>query len=181
VSGASRVIAPALALILLAGCSDDRGDEDPGAEAGLTVEEGAFLEGMHHHHAQAIQLATAVVRNGSDERVGSVALDVAVSQAREQGQIEALLATEGVTASGEAGGDLPGMIPTDDLAAALQLRGPELDARFVELMVPHHEGAVTMAAGVLADEGTSDVVRDLAGAITTSQQEELTELGLLRQ
>src|SRR4029450_4795482 len=100
-----------------------------------------------------------------------------------QGEPEASLAARGATAAvdtdgGAAHADMPGMIPADDLAAALRLEGSEVDARFVELMIDHHQGAVTAVNDALADGELSDPARDLAGRIATDQQQEITELEL---
>jgi uncharacterized protein (DUF305 family) len=75
------------------------------------------------------------------------------------------------------------MVDPADLAAFQQLRGAELDERFVELMVPHHEGGVEMVDhavdGVGATAVVDDAVVDLATQMRSTQQRELTELALL--
>jgi uncharacterized protein (DUF305 family) len=76
------------------------------------------------------------------------------------------------------------MIPADELAAAQQRRGADLDEAFLALMTTHHEGGVTMVGHALEGETGSGVVTDravadLATQMRSSQQRELTELALL--
>jgi uncharacterized protein (DUF305 family) len=176
-------VALAVAALAITGCGGDD-ETDDGATA-TTLEAGEaeveFLQAMDHHHAQAVQLGTQTARFGADAAVRGLALDVAVSQAREQGQVQAMLVDRGVVPGSVVpdGTEVHGMIPSDELAAAVQLRGAELDAAFLALMVPHHEGAVAMADALLARDDVSPALRALAGAVATAQQEELAELQLL--
>jgi uncharacterized protein (DUF305 family) len=57
--------------------------------------------------------------------------------------------------------------------------GKDLEKAFLTEMIPHHEGAVTMAQAVLADKTITnqDVIR-LANDIVTSQQKEISEMKL---
>lgn len=50
------------------------------------------------------------------------------------------------------------------------------DLMFVQMMVPHHEQAVEMSAVVLAADGVSAEVRDLATQIREAQQPEIEQM-----
>lgn len=55
-----------------------------------------------------------------------------------------------------AGGDLalmPGMLTAEDLARLERSRGAEFDRLFLEFMIRHHEGALTMVADLFAAPG----------------------------
>lgn len=57
--------------------------------------------------------------------------------------------------------------------------GKDLEKAFLTEMIPHHEGAVTMAQAVLADKTiTNQNVIKLANDIVTSQQKEISEMKL---
>jgi len=47
-------------------------------------------------------------------------------------------------------------------------------------MIAHHEGAIEMAKAVLAD-GTNSAIRDLANAIISGQEAEISEMKNLIQ
>jgi uncharacterized protein (DUF305 family) len=169
-----RSIASVVLVALAVGCSDDVGLD-------ASAEEITFLQRMDAHHAQAVQLAQHEARHGSDEHLRDLALQIAVAQAHEQGEMQALLVDREATVDPTADhAGMRGMIPADRLAAALQLDGTELDAEFVRLMIDHHQGAVAVANDARANAELSEPVRDLAGRIATDQQEEITELELFR-
>ena len=173
----SRLLVLVLVLVLAGGACSDDGDGTTVASSG---EEIAFLQGMYAHHGQAVQLGLHTARNGSNETVRSLALEIAISQAREQGEIQAFLLDREATVDPSAHGDAAGMIAAEDLAAALGLEGTDLDERFVALMIGHHEGAVAMADEALGGDELSEPVRDLAARMASDQEREITELELLR-
>ncbi len=51
----------------------------------------------------------------------------------------------------------------------------EFDLRFINAMIPHHEGAVVMAQEALK-KSTRPEVKQLAEAIITAQQQEIEEM-----
>jgi uncharacterized protein (DUF305 family) len=53
--------------------------------------------------------------------------------------------------------------------------GSEIDELFINMMVPHHQGAVAMAKIALERSERSEI-RDLANAIISSQEAEITQL-----
>jgi uncharacterized protein (DUF305 family) len=82
---------------------------------------------------------------------------------------------------GMPGGVMPGMATPDELDELRGLSGDELDVRFLQLMIRHHQGAVPMADYALAHADT-DVVRRLAQKVIESQSAEvLTMEQMLRE
>jgi uncharacterized protein (DUF305 family) len=79
--------------------------------------------------------------------------------------------------------EMPGMVDPAALGAAQQLRGQELDERFLEMMAAHHDGGVAMVGHALDGESgrvvSDPAVVDLATQMRSTQQRELTELALL--
>jgi uncharacterized protein (DUF305 family) len=55
----------------------------------------------------------------------------------------------------------------DEVAGAI-----DVDATFAGLMIPHHEGAITMAQAA-QDRGQHEEVKDLAAAIIAAQEREI--------
>ncbi len=68
--------------------------------------------------------------------------------------------------------------PAKQLAALESASGPEASTLFLELMIEHHQGAITMAEDVIAN-GQSAQVRDLAEQIITSQTAEIDTMNEL--
>jgi uncharacterized protein (DUF305 family) len=56
----------------------------------------------------------------------------------------------------------------------------EFDLRFINAMIPHHEGAVTMAQDALSKSKRPEI-KKLAQNILTSQQTEINEMKKWRQ
>lgn len=71
--------------------------------------------------------------------------------------------------------DMPGMAGADDLRRLATLSGAEADRYYLQLMIPHHRGAVTMAE-VAATGADSAAVRRLAQTIVDSQSAEVLVL-----
>jgi uncharacterized protein (DUF305 family) len=180
-----RRLGPAVALLMLAasllvtGCGDD-GDSTSASTIPANDSELRYLDQMFAHHTQGVQLGLHVVNEGNDDDVRAIAQEIAVSQAREQGEIQALLADRRHSV-GSAGShaQMAGMIASEDMADVLALEGRALDRRFVDLMIEHHEGAVTATNDLLATVELTSQVRDLASRISTGQEREITELQLL--
>jgi uncharacterized protein (DUF305 family) len=53
--------------------------------------------------------------------------------------------------------------------------GSEIDELFINMMVPHHQGAVAMAK-IALDRSERSEIRDMANAIISSQEAEITQL-----
>jgi uncharacterized protein (DUF305 family) len=64
-----------------------------------------------------------------------------------------------------------GMMMSQNLGAA----DAEFDLRFINTMIPHHEGAVTMAKDVLSKTKRPEI-KQMAGAILASQQAEIDQM-----
>ena len=48
---------------------------------------------------------------------------------------------------------MPGMLTVEEMARLAQARGPEFDRLFLEFMIKHHEGALTMVQDLFAQPG----------------------------
>jgi uncharacterized protein (DUF305 family) len=73
---------------------------------------------------------------------------------------------------------MDGMLTTGELESLSQLRGAAFDRAWMEAMIKHHEGAVSMAQDVLAD-GVNTEMRALATAIESAQTGEIAEMRAL--
>jgi len=48
---------------------------------------------------------------------------------------------------------MPGMLTPEEMARLAQAKGPEFDRLFLEFMIKHHEGALTMVQDLFAQPG----------------------------
>ena len=124
----------------------------------------AFMQGMIHHHAQALRMTALVPERSASARVRLLAKRIDVSQEAEIEQMSDWLKQRGEAAPelhrvhGHAHGGgqvvMPGMLSeppsSQQLAAA---RGEAFDRLFLELMIRHHQGALTMVEQLYAAGG----------------------------
>ena len=144
-----------------------------------------FAQGMIAHHEQAIEMAEFALDPAAGASAAVVDLAKRISDAQD-GEIE--LMTSWLTAAGESitmdmsdGHDMsamPGMMSAEDMDALATMSGTEFDRMWLEMMIAHHEGAITQADDVLAT-GSNPDVRALAEQIITTQQGEIDEMRAL--
>lgn len=191
-----RLVAAALAAVLLAGCAGSSGgtsaDGSSFDDADVT-----FTTAMVPHHAQAIAMAKMVPAHEASAHVKELAQQILAEQGPEIVQMQQLLSQWGRPAAPTASmsptggmGGMAGMGGTDvgqamaqgmmtdeqmrDLTAAT---GPAFDRLFLQMMIDHHEGAVAMAKTELSDGENTDA-QVLAENISDGQ---LAQITLMRQ
>jgi uncharacterized protein (DUF305 family) len=188
----SAVAGAALASLL----SGDASPGDGSAEIGLQAPpedsaEAGFARDMMVHHAQAVQMAEIVRDKTESEEIRTLSADVALTQQAQIGQMQGWLAVWGLPATGSepamtwmghpTEGRMPGMASPEELNNLQKASPEEADTLFLQLMIPHHEGALPMAEAVLEETDRPEVER-LAGAIAASQRGEIEMMkGLLQQ
>lgn len=84
-------------------------------------------------------------------------------------------ATPSAAPTGEAGRLMPGMATEAELAEMKTLSGTELDIRFLQLMMRHHNGGLPMAS-YAAENATTKPVRGLAAGMAKTQTAEIVTL-----
>ncbi|HET9770926.1 MAG TPA: DUF305 domain-containing protein [Acidimicrobiia bacterium] len=186
----ARLLALVAALLFLAGVVGYRiGQPDrPGAGSADV----GFLQDMIVHHEQAIALSYRTVNEATDFEVRGFAKDILVSQQYEIGLMEAYLGrwghprdsgrTLGMAWAGtpHPKGAMIGMATAQELQALERATGPEVDDRFLRLMIAHHHDGVLMGEAVL-DRGSDGDVRELATRIVTAQRSEISEMQATRR
>ena len=146
-----------------------------------------FLQDMTVHHDQAVEIASIAAENATDQEVRSFARETLVYQRYELGYMSALLEQWGQGAGdpdrtamrwmgmSSKVGDMPGMQPDADVAAARTVTGPAADAAFLKMMTAHHRGGLHMAE-YAASKAKDPRVRDLARRMVEQQSSELSDL-----
>ena len=161
---------------LLAACGGDGGNAgDAGGEAaGYNQADIDFLQAMIPHHEQAIEMAEMVEERTDRPELNELAGNVIESQTAEIDEIESMLEDAGEEAMDMADHGAMGM-SQEELDELESLRGAKFDKMFSEMMIRHHEEAITMSRDVL-DSGQSPDVADLAQGIIDEQQAEIQDL-----
>ena len=195
-----RFAVPVITLALtaaLAACGSDESSSvasstvaSTGGTAGTVALNAAdieFAQGMIAHHEQAIDMAEIAL----DPNIGAspAVIDLATRiKGAQDPEVE--LMTGWLTAAGEPvamdtseGHDMSsmeGMMSAEQMDAMAAMTGADFDQIWLQMMIAHHEGAVSQSQTVKANGSNADVLA-LADQIITAQQAEITEMQALLQ
>ncbi|MGW0821721.1 DUF305 domain-containing protein [Streptomyces sp. NPDC002845] len=182
--------------LLLAACGGDSADSGAGdsssaaatdsAAAGAGAESGdfndadvAFAQMMIPHHEQALEMARTADGRASDAELKDIAAEIEKAQDPEIRTMTGWLESWNQPATMESmpgmdhGGD--GMMSDADMKELMAMKGKEFDKMFAEMMIEHHNGAITMAEDERRNGSNADV-KKMADAIVTTQSAEVTQL-----
>ncbi len=127
-----------------------------------TASDVRFMQGMIHHHAQAIVMAGWAPSHGARSDIQILAARIDVAQRDEIAFMQRWLGERRETvpdasAEHEMGGQkvsmsempmpdmmMPGMLSAEQMAQLKAARGTEFDRLFLTFMIQHHTGALTM-------------------------------------
>ncbi|ONK16183.1 DUF305 domain-containing protein [Streptomyces sp. MP131-18] len=181
---APQVIAPGRPGEEAGTLSPEEAREAGGEGTEPTASDFAFMRMMVEHHEQAVEMTGLAEQHAEDGRVRRLSERIAAAQGPEIEAMNAWLTRNAghEADAGHGGHDpaaMPGMASAEELAELTAARGEAFDALFLDLMVRHHEGGVSMAADALA--GAGDVtVEQLANDIVATQTVEIERLEELR-
>ncbi len=143
----------------------------------------AFMQHMIVHHQQAVAITSLVSERTNTPEIVTVAGRISASQDDEMAFMREWLdgrgaphAMAGMSHANHA--TMAGMASPEDLARLATLQGTEFDRLFLELMVKHHEGALTMVKDLLALPGTAADPRlfDFTSEVTNDQGTEIERM-----
>jgi uncharacterized protein (DUF305 family) len=139
-----------------------------------------FARDMGAHHEQAVEMALILRDRGVDEELRTIALDIVLTQQAQVGQMQGWLAVWGQPIAGSGApmggqGEMMGMASYEDIQSLQALPPRDMEIRFLQLMIRHHQGGVLMAREALRQTDRPEVVR-LASAIANAQQGEITTM-----
>jgi uncharacterized protein (DUF305 family) len=114
-----------------------------------------FMQGMIGHHAQALEMAALVPSRSGRDDVKLIAQRIALSQADEIKMMQEWLARRGEPAPDAHAHHamMPGMLTADEMSHLEAATGVDFDRLFVQLMIKHHGGALTMVDELFSDPG----------------------------
>ncbi len=160
--------------LTVAGCGDDDSSDTAASGAGNAVDR-AFIADMVPHHQSAVTMAKIAQERGESAFVKQLADDIVRTQNQEidvMRREDRTLAEAGI----EQGslGVAEHMMGMDADVESLKTAKP-FDKAFITEMIPHHEGAVTMAKAELS-KGKSTKLKLLAQDIVTAQEREIAAM-----
>jgi uncharacterized protein (DUF305 family) len=126
-----------------------------------TAADVAFMQEMIGHHAQAVEMVALLNARTTREDMRLLGLKIEVSQSDEIRMMQRWLEARGQPLPGphahhgEGTTLMPGMLTSAEMAALAEARGPAFDRLFLEGMIKHHEGALTMVKQLLATPGAA--------------------------
>jgi uncharacterized protein (DUF305 family) len=152
-----------------------------------------FIQDMIRHHHQAVRMAALVEDRTNRQAVIDAAGRIDASQAdeiefmqtwlRERGQaVPEPAAAHAMQGHGQADhGKMPGMATPEQMAALAASKGVAFDKLFLELMIDHHEGAVTMVENLLEQPGSAydPVLFEFTSEVTNEQEAEIERMSAL--
>ena len=120
-----------------------------------------FMQGMIPHHAQAIEMSDLVASRTDNAGIRLLARRIDISQKDEIRLMERWLETRGEALPSEATGHMrggehalmPGMLTEDEMTELAAARGAGFDRLFLEGMIAHHQGALTMVGELFSSVG----------------------------
>ncbi|WP_349262594.1 DUF305 domain-containing protein [Allocoleopsis sp.] len=144
-----------------------------------------FLDAMIPHHQGAVEMAQEVLAKSQRPEMKKLAQDIIAAQKREINQMKQWRkawypkADSKPMAWHAQMGHMMAMSP--EQMQAMMMKGDlgaadaEFDLRFLNAMIPHHEGALVMAKDVLSKSKRPEL-KKLAQEILSSQQEEIDQM-----
>jgi len=149
-----------------------------GEDANATETDGAFVTEMVPHHESAIEMAEIAIERAEHPEIEALAMSITASQGDEITELEAIHkrlfdAPVGEVDHGTLGLAEHEMGMSADLSS-LESAKP-FDRAFIDMMVPHHQGAILMAR-VELEKGSDDEAQALAEQIIEAQTTEIEEM-----
>ncbi len=120
-----------------------------------------FMQRMITHHSQALEMTTLLAERSERDVMHRLALRIELSQKDEITMMQEWLrardqdVTEMETNDGSRAMSMPGMLTQAEVDGLADARAVEFDRSFLELMIKHHRGALTMVGNLLSQPGTA--------------------------
>ena len=153
----------------------------------FTAADVKFMQGMIHHHAQAIDMVKLLETRTQSDDMKRFALRIQVSQDDEIRMMRRWLEVRGQDVPAEhahhAPGApmMPGMLTAAEMSRLAAAKGPEFDRLFLEGMIKHHAGALTMVQELFNTPGAGQdsEIYAFASDVDADQRMEIERMGAM--
>ena len=146
-----------------------------------------FMQGMIGHHAQALEMVELLKTRSTSDDMKKLALRIELSQDDEIKMMQAWLATRGQQVPNRNAMHMhgavlmPGMLSPDEMKQLEEAKGAEFDRLFLQGMIKHHGGALSMVADLLASPGAAQESEVFAfvSDVEADQRMEIDRMGAM--
>ena len=130
-----------------------------------------FAALMKIHHQGAVDMAELVLEKGTNETVRKMATQIISDQRKEIAVFDSIIAVQ------KSGTDTAFFRKSmqDMHHTSLKDVRSGVDKEFLEMMIPHHEGAIVMARTYLQNNAKNARLKTIANNIIKSQQAEIDQ------
>jgi uncharacterized protein (DUF305 family) len=136
-----------------------------------------FAQMMIPHHQQAIEMSDLALKSSTNPDVLALARQIKAAQAPEIEQMKSWLQAAGTSLMGAHGMAMEGMLTDSEISELKSAKGVSFDKLFLQGMIGHHEGALTMISMIVDSDNAE--ARKLAKDIQTSQSAEIVKMKAL--
>ena len=153
----------------------------PPAPAASTQFDLQFIDAMRKHHELAVQMAKLAAERATDAKIRSMATKMASDQEKEIAQLTSWREQWFSGAPPAETTSMPGAASMNmDMSHMQSLSGHPFDMMFVDMMLPHHEGAIAMACAAHAQSGRAEL-KQFARGVIRAQEQEISDLSSWKQ
>ena len=146
-----------------------------------------FMQGMIGHHAQAVEMVALVPSRTSSDDVRKLAQRIDVSQRDEINMMQGWLTDRaqrvpnGHEHNMDGAALMPGMLTPGQMTALAAATGAAFDRLFLEGMIRHHAGAITMVEELFATPGAGQdpTIFSYASDVDADQRMEIDRMGAM--
>ena len=133
-----------------------------------------FIDTMTAHHAGAVEMAKMVDGRTENADLKKFAAQIIKDQEKEIADMKDWREKWFKGAPRAMNMEMPGMMDSMkmDMSKLSNSKGKEFDLAFIEMMTPHHQGAVSMAKEALTKSEKPEI-KTLAGNIIKAQEAEI--------
>jgi uncharacterized protein (DUF305 family) len=156
----------------------------------FTGDDVKFMQGMIGHHAQALEMTALLASRTDSQNMRKLALRIEISQADEIKMMQGWLETRGLEVPSEHAHHMhgatlmPGMLTPEEMDRLAGASGAEFDRLFLDFMIKHHEGALTMVKELFSTPGAGQESEIFAFAsdVDADQRMEIDRMrGMLKE
>ena len=169
----------------------------------LSPKDVEFMQGMIMHHSQAVEMTALIAARTKNKELSLLGQRISHTQADEMRFMERWLRSRGQSTEMKMAGHdhhhmedmddmdmsedtppMPGMLTKKQMTALANAKGAEFDRLFLEGMIQHHGGALTMVGDLFATPGAGQDADlfNFATDIDSGQRAEIRIMeGMLRK
>jgi uncharacterized protein (DUF305 family) len=137
-----------------------------------------YIDTMTAHHQGAVEMAKIAETKAMHPELKALAKGIVAAQERENGEMKAWrekwFAGQPPAVNMEMSG-MSGSMKGMDMQELAKLGGREFDLEFIRQMIPHHEGAISMAREALQKSQRAEI-KSVAESVIRDQEAEIKQM-----